>query len=185
MQSLSPVMTPAPGSRLLHFVGDRVRFELRDRDYTPLPQGWRAMLRTNLGRVAMLRREIIHARTFGLPPAGAAWRDLPMRPHADGRWALDLPVSEPGFFKAKAYLVDPRGWQHWPDGPDAGLSVHPNAYRTANTIYCAFTRLFGETKALRVMADARKEKDLTLLENAGYTVIPNSGKLRDLTKNLP
>src|SRR6266850_1640944 len=185
MQSLIPVMTPAPGSRLLHFVGDRVWFELRDHDYTPAPQGWRAMLRTNLGRAAMLRGEIIQARTLGLPPASAAWRDLPMRPHADGSWALELPVNEPGFFKAKAYLVDPRGWQHWPEGPDSGLSVHPNAYLTANTIYCAFTRLFGETKALRVMADARKEKDLTLLENAGYTVIPNSGKLRDLTKNLP
>src|SRR5467141_3102267 len=183
MQSLIPVMTPAPGSRLLHFVGDRVWFELRDHDYTPAPQGWQAMLRTNLGRAAMLRGEIIQARTLGLPPASAAWRDLPMRPYADGSWALELPVNEPGFFKAKAYLVDPRGWQHWPDGADAGISVHPNRYRTANTIYCAFTRLFGETKTGRTTTDLKKEKELSLLDDAGYTVIPSSGKLRDLTKN--
>jgi len=178
-------MTPAPGSRLLHFVGDCVRFELRDRDHTAPPQGWRAMLRTNLGRAAMLRREIIDAQTLGLRPAGAAWRDLPMRPQPNGTWMLELPVSEPGFFKAKAYLVDPRGWQHWPDGPDAGISVHPNSYRTANTIYCAFTRLFAETKTARVLADGKKENELTVLDKARYSVIPPSGKLRDLTRNLP
>src|SRR5207302_11055232 len=61
----------------------------------------------------------------------------------------------------------------------------PNRYRTANTIYCAFTRLFGETKTARTTTDLKKEKELTPLDNAGYTVIPPSGKLRDLTKHLP
>src|SRR4051812_144219 len=136
MQPVTPVMTPAPGSRLLRFVGDTVGFELRDRGQKNSPAGWRAMLRTNLGRASMLRREIIQAQTRGLPAAGSAWRDLPMRPQ-DGRWSLELAVTEPGFFKAKAYLLDQNGWQYWPDGPDAGISVHPSSYRTANTIYCA------------------------------------------------
>src|SRR6476469_145675 len=105
MQALVPVMTPPPGSRLLHFVGDSVRFEVRDQLSTPPPPGWKAMLRTNVGRASMLRREIIEAHTRGLPPAGAAWRDLPMHPQADGSWALTLPLAEPGFFKAKAYLL--------------------------------------------------------------------------------
>jgi hypothetical protein len=36
----------------------------------------------------------------------------------DEGWHLELPLAEVGYFKAKAYLVDPRGWQHWPDGRD-------------------------------------------------------------------
>jgi glycogen debranching enzyme/glycosidase len=58
-------------------------------------------------------------------------------------WTIDVPLGEVGYFKGKAYMVDPRGWQHWPGGPDVGVSVHPDRYRTGNTIYCAFTRLFG------------------------------------------
>src|SRR5690349_14413161 len=113
MQTLRPLMTPPTGSHLLRFVGDHVRFEVRDEIYTPPTKGWKAMLRTNIGRAAMLRREIIEAHTRGLPPAGSAWRDLPIQLQTDGSWAVDLPITEPGFFKAKAYLVDPRGWQHW------------------------------------------------------------------------
>src|SRR6476646_12111084 len=164
MQSLITVMTPATGSRLLRFVGDHVRFEVRNEVSTTPPKGWRAMLRTNIGRAAMLRREIIEAHTRGLPQAGAAWRDLPMQLQADGSWALDLPITEPGFFKAKGYLVDARGWQRWAAGADIGVSVHPNTYRTNNTIYCAFARLFGETKAARVTADPKQEKDLSRLD---------------------
>ena len=70
-----------------------------------------------------------------------------MQKNGDG-WQIELPLAEAGYFKAKAYLLDPKGWQHWPDGPDVGISVHPDFARTANTIYCAFTRLFGATRNL-------------------------------------
>ena len=139
-------MTPAPGDRLQRFVGDRVRFGLSDRDGRGVPEGWTAKLRTNLGRAVQLRREIVQAHTRGLSLAGASWRDLPMRREGGG-WTLELPLAEPGFFKAKAYLIDPRGWQVWPAGPDAGIAVHPDGYRSANTIYCAFARMFGEPRA--------------------------------------
>jgi predicted glycogen debranching enzyme len=177
-------MSPAPGGRLLRFVGDSVRFEVRDRDGRKPPSGWSALLRTTIGRADLLRHEIIKAHTHGLPLAGAAWRDLPFRLEGD-RWILDLPITEPGFYRAKVYLRDPRGWQHWPDGPDAGISVHPDRYRTANTIYCAFTRQFGPTKSLRASSNAALEKSAASLESQGYAAIPPSGKLRDLTKLLP
>jgi starch synthase (maltosyl-transferring) len=106
-----------------------------------------ARLRTNLGRAAARRREIIAAHAGGAGAAGASWRDLPMQKTAGG-WQIELPLAEAGYFKAKAYLLDEKNWQHWPDGPDVGISVHPNFARTANTIYCAFTRLFGATKNL-------------------------------------
>ena len=140
-------MTPPPGERLLRYVGDTVRFTLRDAQTAPSPtSGWQAKLRTNLGRAALLREEVIRAHFEKVPFAGASWRDIPMR-WENGGWSLTLPLTEVGFFKAKAYLIDPQGYQVWPDGPDFGVSIHPDAYRTANTIYCAFPRLFGAGKA--------------------------------------
>src|SRR5581483_5122099 len=141
-------------------------------------------LRTTLGRAEMLRREIIQAHTRGAPPAGAAWRDLPMTPDADG-WSLELPMVETGFFKAKAYWLDEKNWQHWPDGPDAGISVHPNFGRTANTLYCAFPRLFGSNRSAPSARNERLEDQIQQIEQHGYTIIPPSGKLRDLIQCLP
>jgi hypothetical protein len=110
-------------------------------------KNWSARLRTNFGRAAALPPgNHLRARR----PGGRrrrSWRDVPMQKTADG-WQIELPLAEVGYFKAKAYLLDEKNWQHWPDGSDVGISVHPNFARTANTIYCAFTRLFGATKNL-------------------------------------
>ncbi len=177
-------MTPAPGARLQRFVGDRVRFTLMTREGAGAAlTGWRARLRTNLGRAEVLRREIIEAHARGARLAGASWRDLPLNGDSEG-WSLELPLAEVGYFKAKAYLIDPQGWQHWPEGADVGISVHPDRYRTGNVIYCAFTRLFGESRTATITAED-KEPVLTELENKGYATIPASGKLRDLQALLP
>jgi len=176
-------MTPATGERLLRFVGDKILFQLR------LPQragaaSYRARLRTKLGRAAVRRREIIAAHAGGPAFAGASWRDLPMTRTADG-WELELPLAEVGYFQAKAYLLDAKNWQIWPDGPDAGITVHPNFARTANTIYCAFTRLFGATKTAAFTANEKLDAQLKALEAQGYATLPPSGTFRDLTKQLP
>jgi predicted glycogen debranching enzyme len=177
-------MTPEPGSRRQRFVGDRVRFRLTDRDGQRPPPGWQALLRTNLGRAELLRQEILQAHTRGLSLAGAAWRDVPMVPDGQG-WSLELPLTEVGYFKAKAYLLDPRGWQCWPEGPDVGLAVHPDRYRTGNTLYCAFPRMFGPSRFAHDTAAEEEARSLPKLDEAGYTVIPPSGKLRDLIQQLP
>ena len=177
-------MTPATGERVLRFVGDRVRFTLRTADGSPLPPGWRGLLRTNIGRGQLLRQEIIAAypRRPGL--ANAAWHDVPLE-HHDHEWSRELTLTETGFFRAKAYAVDPDGRQHWPEGTDAGVSVHADQYRTANTIYCAFPRMFGESKYAQTTANPELEARLAELDAKGYSVIPSSGKLRDLIKELP
>ena len=204
MENLALNMTPAAGTRLRRFVGDTVRFELRANTSRAALRGCRAVLRTNLGRAAALRREILEAHTTGLPPAGESWRDLPMAPltvqagvsHSGERashsitgdeagWVIDLPLTEVGYFKSKAYLLDAKGWQHWPAGPDAGISVHPDRYRTGNTIYCAWPRLFGATRMSLKLADPKLEASLASLDASGYAVVPPSGKLRDLTAQLP
>ena len=66
-------MQPGPGQHVLRFVGDRVTFTLGGPNAQPLPAGWRAFLRTNVGRGHVLRQEIIHAHTGRLALRNAAW----------------------------------------------------------------------------------------------------------------
>lgn len=178
------MMSPGAGERLQRYVGDAVRFTIAGGGGAEATQGWRALLRTNLGRAATLRREIIESHTRGLPPAGSSWRDIPMRRDPRG-WHLELPLCETGFFQAKAYLVDPGGWQHWPTGPNVAIAVHPDFTRTGNTLYCAFPRLLaGHGRGLHPDRPAVKAAVETL-DREGYVVIPESGKLRDLIARLP
>ncbi len=174
-------MEPTAGARLLRFVGDRICFSVRG---AGAASAWRARLRTNLGRAAARRREIIAAHAGGASHAGASWRDVPMQKTGDG-WEVELPLAEVGFFKAKAYLLDDKDWQHWPEGPDVGIGVHPDFARTANTLYCAFTRLFGATRNLSSTRDEKLEAQIKSLDVKNFTVIPPSGRLRDLARQLP
>jgi starch synthase (maltosyl-transferring) len=184
MQEPTPLLKATPGGRIQRFVGDRVRFTLTDSAMPNRPEGWRARLRTNLGRAELICREITEAHTRKLPIAGASWHDLPMQ-RENGGWSLELPLTEPGYFKAKPYLMDAQGWQYWPEGPDIGIAAHPDAYRTANTIYCAFTRMFGETRTLTRTVDEKQEEQFKEWDKLGYTMIPPSGKFRDLIRQLP
>src|SRR4051812_25106569 len=124
-----PTMTPGAGGRILRYVGDRVRFTLA---VPEAREGWKAVLRTNLGRAQAARNELIASLGGGRTFAGLSWRDIPLVP-VDGGWELDLPLTEVGWFRAKPYAVDPDGRQHWPDGDDIGIAVHPDFLRTAST----------------------------------------------------
>jgi starch synthase (maltosyl-transferring) len=173
-------MTPAPGEHVLRFVGDRMRFSLG-----ALPKGWRGFLRTTLGRGKVLRQEIVYAHKVHRRLANAPWRDIPLE-EVHGEWHREICLVEPGFFKAKAYALDAHGRQHWPEGPDAGISIHPDRYRSANTIYCAFARMFGATRTTtETVFDPAMAESITNLDKEGFTVIPPSGKLRDLIPLLP
>ncbi|MFZ1375073.1 MAG: amylo-alpha-1,6-glucosidase, partial [Geothrix sp.] len=175
-----PAMTPPPGSQLLRFVGDRVVFGLTHPAAGSV--GWRAFLRTNLTRGAGMRAETLALHGEGTrDPAGSSWRDIPLQ-ETEGGWGLDLALTEPGCFRAKAYSVDPAGFQHWPEGEDLSLSIHPDRLRTANTIYCAFPRMFGGAAARQLPA---LDEAVRALDAAGYAVIPPSGGLRDLTAAVP
>lgn len=178
----SPTMIPAAGERLVRFVGDRVRFTIASS--AQAGDGWRAVLRTNLGRGQQVRDEVVTAIGAGQPFAGASWRDIPMNRGPDG-WTLELSLPETGFFRAKPYLVDAKGWQRWPDGHDVGLCVQPNSLRTANTIYCAFARAFGVTKGMASTRIPALDEQMAAFDRHGFTLIPPSGTLRDLTAQLP
>src|SRR5438093_7919224 len=113
-------MQPATGEHVLRFVGDRVAFGLNTGGRlaeTLAPPGWKAYLRTTLGRAEVLRREIIYAHKAHRKLANAPWRDIPMLAES-GEWRRELCLTETGYFRAKAYAVDLEGRQHWPEGPD-------------------------------------------------------------------
>ncbi len=177
-----PSMEPPAGTRAVRFVGDRLRVHLAHP--SPGAPGWLAFLRTTLTRAARARAEVV--ALAGTRPggpatfAGAAWRDIPMRAEGDG-WTADLPLTEVGFFRAKAYARDPRGRQHWPEGEDLGLAVHPDGLRSANLLYCAFPRLFGPAAP----EPPGGADCVAALDRAGWTAIPPSGTLRDLKARLP
>ncbi|HZL13841.1 MAG TPA: amylo-alpha-1,6-glucosidase, partial [Verrucomicrobiae bacterium] len=189
MEQSNLTMFPAPAERLLRFVGDKIIFQLREEKISGLSRPSEAktdaFLRTNLGRAAERRKEIISAHAGHVAAAGISWRDLPMQKNGDV-WEIEIPLAEVGYFKAKPYLLDEKKWQHWPDGSDVGISVHPNFARAANTIYCAFTRLFGETKNLVEQASCPLKNDAQdARPTKNFTVIPPSGTFRDLKKQLP
>src|ERR1044071_6599046 len=119
------VMQPSTGDAVLRFVGDSLAFSLRASDGESLPANWRAMLRTNLGGAQTLREEISHAHTSRFGLVDASWRDLPMT-LTEGEWRRELVLCEPGYFRAKAYALDDQGRQHWPEGADVGISIHPD-----------------------------------------------------------
>lgn len=179
----NPIMSPAPGTRLVGFIGDRVRFTLKIAD-GGLPKGWRGLLRTNLGRATSERETLVATRGGGQLYGGASWRDIPMVRQGD-EWVLELALTRVGYVRVKPYAVDERGKQHWPHGDDIGLSVHPDALRSANTIYCAFTRVFGATKHHRTTRHGLLEEQYAAFDRHGYTLIPQSGTLRDLTAQIP
>jgi len=183
----SIVMKPAGGERVLRYVGDRISFTLTSQGSAEQPspaRGWKAFLRTNLGRAARRRHEIIHAHTGKLGLAASSWRDIPMTWTGEG-WELDLALTEVGFFKAKAYVTDSQNRQHWTHGSDFVMTVHPDQYRTSNTIYCAFTRMFGPSRTQKITRDPARESVMSALDKQGFTVIPPSGTFRDLIKQLP
>lgn len=174
-------MTPSTGERRVAFVGDRLTFGLRAKGGDAGKCA--ARLRTTIGAGEVWDEEVVRAFEASASIGRAAWQDLPMARTAEG-FRLSLVLAEPGFYWAKAYLTDEKGFQHWPAGEDFGVSVHPNDYRTANLVYCAWPRLFGKSKESARFVDEREEERLREWDRRGYAVIPPSGTLRDLKRAL-
>ena len=74
-------MVPSPGTHLLRFVGDSLQVRLCTPD--PLPEGWRAVLRTNLGRGRDQRRQMIEDHGRPPPEGHGTWRNVPMSRDGD------------------------------------------------------------------------------------------------------
>jgi starch synthase (maltosyl-transferring) len=180
----SPSMNPAAGDCQVAFVGDWAKFEIRPKDPQQTPKTHTAFLRTNLGRAKVLQKEMMQRTSGENALALFSWQDIPMEWQKD-HWSIRLPLAQVGYFRAKPYLLDSDHRQIWPEGSDSGVSVHPNFARSGNTIYCAWIRLFGDSKFLSNTEPQRSNPHHQPLDEKGYSVIPPSGKIRDLIKELP
>ncbi len=172
--------SPSPGTAQVLFCGDVVIFTLCVSPDTP----GRAFVRTNLGNANAIRREIIRRVEKNEIKLGEAWYDLPMKEDGDGNFSIRLPLTQTGSFQAKCFFL-PRDNDVpvWPQGENTTLCVEPAGSCCANIIYNAFVRQFGPAKDATYQPpdlDAVTKK----LDDQGFTVIPKSGKFRDLKAQL-
>lgn len=173
------IITP---DRTLFFAGETVEFTL----YMPsadIPPG-RAVVRTNIGRAAVRRREIIDFYEKHKVPSGNDWHDIAMteQPDAPGVFKARLPLAEVGVFEAKCCFIPDNGEAViWPAGENFRIKTAPAANASGNGIYCAFVRQFGDNMMLEHSPEAA---DLSEYDRQNYIVVPPSGTFRKLTAQL-
>lgn len=160
--------------------GDCVVFRLT---MTPENDGT-AFLRTNLGRAAVKRQEIIDYTEKNKAILDLAWHDLAMVKKDNNCWEIKLPLIEVGCFEAKCWFLrasDKK--QLWGSDKNFRLKVEPSRSICGNTIYTVFPRQFGHNIS-ECKATDKELKARQLLDDLGYTVIPPSGTFRDVIKHL-
>ena len=177
---LSVTQFPAPGKSFVMYCGDCARFVL---ELGEERQG-RAWVRTNLGAASIARKEIINRVENDEIKLDEAWMDVEMQRTDERRFLVSLPLHETGFFQAKCFFIPKNSSEPvWPDGDNCIINVEPAGTCCANIIYNAFVRQFGRTKS-----GYEEQKELSSvikqLDARGYTVIPESGKFRDLKEQV-
>ncbi|WP_035239140.1 amylo-alpha-1,6-glucosidase [Desulfobacter vibrioformis] len=172
--------SPPPGTARVLFCGDIAVFTLFVSPDSP----GRAFVRTNMGNANAIRREIIHRVEKNGIKLGEAWHDLPMKEEGDGNFSIRLPLVQTGSFQAKCFFL-PRDSDVpvWPEGDNTTICVEPAGTCCANIIYNAFVRQFGPTRDA-TFQPPNLDSVINKLDNQGFTVIPKSGKFRDLKEQL-
>jgi len=164
-------MRPGPGEHLARHVGERLHVVVEAPD----------------AHAVYLRGDCNAPPSYPDDPVWSEesrWRDVVMRSDGDA-WRIALPLTRVGHYRFKAFAVDGDGARVWPDGPDAGVSVHPAAYAADNSYYCAFVRCFGQAKGKARTRDPMRDSMAQVYDEAGYALIPPSGRFRDLIAELP
>lgn len=174
------IQHPAPGGHAIHFRGDAAVFRLVNHT----GRAGKAWLRSNIGYAHVRHGEIILHAEQGLPPLSRDWHDYPMQPDGANGFSITLPLLGVGRFEAKAFFIaDGTDEILWPEGGNSVMKVEPAETCAGNTMYTAFVRQFGEARYKGAVAP-QEEPAVRQLDEAGYAVIPRSGKFRDLAKEL-
>ncbi len=172
---------PEPGSSRILYGGDCVVFELTLSEKT----AGRAWVRTNLGSATVSRREIIARVEKDEIKLDEAWYDIEMQQKDDRVFGITLPLHQTGYFQAKCFFIpDADTTPIWPPGPNCVINVEPPGTCCANIIYNAFVRQFGPYRSGE-NEDGSLADIIRQLDARGYTVIPESGKFRDLAREVP
>ena len=177
------IQSPLPGESRVMYCGDCVTFILT----LSINIKGKAWVRTNLGSAAIARKEIIRRVEKNEIKLDEAWYDIEMVLEDELTYQIVLPLHQTGFFQAKCFFAPENSTTPvWPTGDNCIFNVEPAGTCCANIIYNAFVRQFGRSKS-RVPGEP-EEKDLSSiikkLDTKGYAVIPESGKFRDLTKQV-
>lgn len=175
-------MTPAPGTGRLLFEGEVLQVRLESD--APLSADARAFLRTDLNTAAQKRRQVIARVEEGKPLASTGWHNVQMERVDERRFEVRLIAYVPGYYELKGF-VQLGDEQHWVEGPNASVSIHPLKWRKRNILYCAFPRQFGPFKEMDHSGKAVDPAEALELDRRGFVVIPPSGTFDDLAKAVP
>ncbi|MFO7558619.1 MAG: amylo-alpha-1,6-glucosidase [Desulfobacterales bacterium] len=172
---------PRPGSDFLMFRGDMFSFTL---SLSQKEEG-RAWLRTNIGNASAIREEIIREVDHETPRLGRAWFDIPMVRVDDWNFRVTLPLCEVGHFESKCFfLKNGTNVPVWPQGGNVKINVSSSGVCCANIIYNTFVRQFGPNKIKAQPLSESTKNCITSMDQAGWSVIPPSGRFRDLIAEL-
>ena len=172
---------PNTGERLVKYSGECLKLSLTLNE----PMEGKAFVRTNLCRGDVRRREVIEQVEHGKARFGRDWHDIPMPETLPGTYSLTMPLCEVGMFEFKCFFL-PKGESEplWVRGENSRIKVEPAVTASNNTIYNAFVRQFGPNMGGGAWTEEHHAAE-QLLDEKDYTVIPPSGKFRDLQKHLP
>ena len=165
--------------RRIFFAGEKVIFTLCD--IAPGIRG-KAVLRTNLGRGAVKREEIISQTENKVPAAGLDWWDIELKRTGDSA-EITLGLPEVGVFEGKCCFIPDDGSPIiWAEGGNFFIKVEDPASVCCNSIYSAFVRQFGGDMN-KAVSTPPAEGEKLLTEN-GYAFVPGSGTFRNVIAKL-
>lgn len=145
-------------------------------------------VRTDLFLGPMIKAEIQRAFLAGEQESRELWRDYPMVCTSSGNgqsnWQFEFTVTDAGFFWAKPYFIGADNKIHWPSGDNLMIHVHRTAWKSGNSIYCAWPRLMDDGKSAMTRLSDDKELAFKELEESGVWVQPSSGTMRELKSEL-
>ncbi|MFH2058678.1 MAG: amylo-alpha-1,6-glucosidase [Pseudomonadota bacterium] len=172
---------PSPGYACVMYCGDSLTLRLT----LSFKAKGKAFVRTNLGSVGLSRKEIINRVEKNEIKLDEAWYDIQMSSDNDLNHIIVLPLHQTGYFQAKCFfLPENSNTPVWPPGDNIIINIEPAGTCCANIIYNAFVRQFGATKRDTIV-DEKLSEAISDLDQKGFTVIPESGKFRDLIKEIP
>lgn len=166
--------------RNLFFAGEVIELKLSG---VPETLRGRAVVRTNLGRAAMRRSELIGRTENSRSIRNSDWHDIEMLPESNpGSFSIKLPLPEPGTFEAKCcFLPEDNAPALWPASGNFQIKVAPAVNAAGNTVYCAFVRQWNR---YMLLPHSPALPDSSACDAAGFTVIPPSGTFRTLISRL-
>ncbi|MCQ2352289.1 MAG: glycogen debranching enzyme N-terminal domain-containing protein [Victivallaceae bacterium] len=166
-------------ARKIFFVGDRVTIKLTG--IGGKTEG-KAVLRTNLGRAAEHRLEMMLEATDGIPVSGLDWNDIELVRDGDTA-SVTLGLPEVGVFEAKCCFIPSDGSPIiWAENENFFLKVEAAESVCGNSIYSAFVRQFGA--GMERESSGKPDPSEAVLDDLRYTVIPPGGTFRQLIARL-